>query len=216
MFNSVPNDPVKIRFMNIPTGAIYSAKTFVINKDIPQKKSRMHVLAFHEGVPGHHLHRIMREQAKGPAFRSVLPFFAHLEGWATYAEILADEFGCYPDQESRLGYLIQQLRGTVGLVIDTGLHAKHWTYEQAVEYSMMTGYPRDLTEGAIERYMAWPGQICTYMVGRYKIIELRTKAQAELGDKFDLRDFHDVVLLSGLLPLDLLETEVQKYIDRTK
>jgi uncharacterized protein (DUF885 family) len=127
---------------------------------------------------------------------------------------LADEFGCYQNKESRVGYIYQQLRGAVGLVIDTGIHAKKWTREQAIEYSQkMTGKSKEEAELAIERCIAWPGQACSYLIGKLKILELRAKAQSELGDKFDLKEFHDVILMVGRVPLDLLEAEVQKYIE---
>ncbi|QDQ29108.1 DUF885 domain-containing protein [Chitinimonas arctica] len=174
----------------------------------------MRTLAFHEGVPGHHLQTaIAREQRDLPLFRRFTWHTAYGEGWALYAERLADEMGLAPDPYDKLGRLRDELFRATRLVVDTGLHAKRWTREQAVEYMQShTG----MTEGdvviEIERYLVDPGQACAYKIGMLKILELRERAKTRLGEGFDLRRFHDLVLRSGPLPLSLLESQVDNWI----
>ena len=178
-------------------------------------KWSMPTLAYHEGVPGHHWQLSTAQELKGlPQFRKVLPFTAYIEGWALYCEWLAKQAGWYEgDPFGNLGRLRDEMFRAVRLVVDTGIHSKHWTREQAISYMLeKTGMGKKEVTAEIERYIVNPGQACAYKIGMLKIQELRTRAQQQLGDKFDQREFHDVVLKDGALPLDILEEQVAKYI----
>jgi uncharacterized protein (DUF885 family) len=182
-------------------------------------KWSMPTLAYHEGVPGHHWQISTAQELKGlPQFRKVIPFTAYVEGWALYAEWLAKEAGWYQgDPFGDLGRLRAELFRAVRLVVDTGIHAKRWTREQAITYMRdKTGIGEKEVTAEIERYIVWPGQACAYKVGMLKLQELRTRAQTELGPKFDQREFHDVVLRNGQLPLEILEEQVMAYIQRSR
>jgi uncharacterized protein (DUF885 family) len=182
-------------------------------------KWSMPTLAYHEGVPGHHWQISTAEELKGvPQFRKVIPFTAYMEGWALYCEWLAKQAGWYDnDPFGDLGRLRDELFRAVRLVVDTGIHAKHWTREQAIAYMReKTGMGEKEVKSEIERYIVAPGQACAYKVGMLKIQELRARAQKELGDKFDQREFHDAVLKNGALPLEILEEQVNDYIQRKK
>jgi uncharacterized protein (DUF885 family) len=182
-------------------------------------KWSMRTLAYHEGVPGHHWQIATAQELKGlPQFRKLIPFTAYQEGWALYAEWLAKEAGWYEgDPFGDLGRLQAEMFRAVRLVVDTGIHAKRWTREQAIAYMReKTGMGEKEVTAEIERYIVSPGQACAYKVGMLKIQELRKRAQADLGAKFDQREFHDVVLKNGALPLDILEEQVTNYIQRTK
>jgi len=179
----------------------------------------MPTLAYHEGVPGHHWQLSTAEELKGvPQFRKVLPFTAYAEGWALYCEWLAKQVGWYDnDPFGDLGRLRDELFRAVRLVVDTGIHAKHWTREQAIAYMReKTGMGEKEVKSEIERYIVAPGQACAYKIGMLKIQELRARAQKELGEKFDQREFHDAVLKNGALPLEILEEQVNDYIQRSK
>jgi uncharacterized protein (DUF885 family) len=182
-------------------------------------KWSMPTLAYHEGVPGHHWQISTAQELKGlPQFRKIIPFTAYVEGWALYAEWLAKEAGWYQgDPFGDLGRLQDELLRAVRLVVDTGIHAKRWPREQAITYMRdKTGMGEKDVTAEIERYIVWPGQACAYKVGMLKLQELRARAQTELGPKFDQREFHDVVLRNGALPLEILEEQVMAYIQRTK
>ena len=182
-------------------------------------KWSMPTLAYHEGVPGHHWQLSIAQELKGlPQFRKVIPFTAYVEGWALYSEWLAKQAGWYDnDPFGDLGRLRDELFRGVRLVVDTGIHAKHWTREQAIAYMRdKTGMGEKEVTSEIERYIVAPGQACAYKVGMLKIQELRARAQKELGDKFDQREFHDAVLKNGALPLDILDEQVNDYIRRKK
>ena len=182
-------------------------------------KWSMRTLAYHEGVPGHHWQIATAQELKGlPQFRKLIPFTAYQEGWALYAEWLAKEAGWYEgDPFGDLGRLQAELFRAVRLVVDTGIHAKRWPREQAITYMReKTGMGEKEVTAEIERYIVNPGQACAYKIGMLKIQELRKRAQAELGTKFDQRQFHDAVLRNGALPLDILEDQVNAYIQRTK
>ena len=182
-------------------------------------KWSMRTLAYHEGVPGHHWQIATAQELKGlPQFRKLIPFTAYQEGWALYTEWLAKEVGWYEgDPFGDLGRLQAELFRAVRLVVDTGIHAKRWPREQAIAYMReKTGMGEKEVTAEIERYIVSPGQACAYKVGMLKILELRKRAQAELGPKFDQRQFHDVVLKNGALPLEILEEQVTRYIARTK
>jgi uncharacterized protein (DUF885 family) len=182
-------------------------------------KWSMPTLAYHEGVPGHHWQIATAQELKGlPQFRKLIPFTAYQEGWALYAEWLAKEAGWYEgDPFGDLGRLQAELFRAVRLVVDTGIHAKRWPREQAINYMRdKTGMGEKEVTAEIERYIVNPGQACAYKVGMLKIQELRKRAQAELGARFDQRQFHDVVLKNGALPLEILEEQVNAYIEKTK
>jgi len=182
-------------------------------------KWSMPTLAYHEGVPGHHWQIATAQELKGlPQFRKLIPFTAYQEGWALYTEWLAKEAGWYEgDPFGDLGRLQAELFRAVRLVVDTGIHAKRWPREQAIAYMRdKTGMGEKEVTAEIERYIVNPGQACAYKVGMLKIQELRTRAQTELGPKFDQREFHDVVLKNGAMPLEILEEQVTAYIQRTK
>jgi len=181
-------------------------------------KFGMKTLAYHEGIPGHHFQIAIAQELKGlPFFRRMVPFTAYAEGWALYAEKLAREIGFYKDDPyGELGYLDSELFRAVRLVVDTGIHHKKWTREQAIEYmEAHTASAHESIVSEIERYIVMPGQACAYKIGEIKMVELRDKARKGLGDKFDLRKFHNVVLKNGSMPLNILERVVDAYIAST-
>jgi uncharacterized protein (DUF885 family) len=177
-------------------------------------------LTYHEAQPGHHLQISLAQEAQGlPFLRSKMLWFgAYGEGWALYAEQLADEMGLYEnDIAGRLGYAQSAAFRAARLVVDTGLHAKKWTKEQAVDYMLeATGDTRDSIVTEVERYCVWPGQACSYMVGKTNLIRLRTDAKTKLADKFDIKAFHDQVLLPGPLPLDVLDSVIVDWQNSVK
>src|SRR6267143_803078 len=182
-------------------------------------KWSMPTLAYHEGVPGHHWQISIAQELKGvPQFRKVIPFTAYAEGWALYCEWLAKQAGWYEqDSFGDIGRLRDELFRAVRLVVDTGIHAKRWTREQAIAYMRdKTGMGEKEVKSEIERYIVNPGQACAYKVGMLKIQELRSRAQQELGDKFDQREFHDTLLKNGALPLEIVEEQVDAYIKKKK
>jgi len=178
----------------------------------------MRTLAYHEAIPGHHFQMATAQEIRGvPTFRRVYPFTAYAEGWALYAEQLAWEMGFQNDPFSNLGRLQAELFRSVRLVVDTGLHHKRWTREEAVAYMLAkTGLPETEVIAEIERYMVNPGQACAYKVGMIRILEMRDRARRELGEAYDIRDFHDVLLKNGSVPLDILERTVGDYIAAMK
>ena len=171
-------------------------------------------LTYHEGIPGHHLQISIAQETSLPLIRKVNGFNAYAEGWALYAEQLAVEMGMYEgDPWGLIGQLHDSMFRGVRLVVDSGMHAKKWSREQAVKYYVDTlGDQEASAVTEIERYCVWPGQACGYMVGKLTILRLRDKAKAALGAKFDIRKFNDTVLLSGALPLAVLEKVVDSYI----
>ena len=189
---------------------------FYVNLRDPQeiKRPEMRTLAYHEGIPGHHFQITIQQQMKGvPFFRRVLPFTAYAEGWGLYAERLAYENGFHQDAFDSLGALQAELFRAVRLVVDTGIHRKHWTRQQAIDYmAANTGIPETKVVTEIERYIVNPGQACAYKVGQLKILELRERARQRLGSRFDIRRFHDVVLENGSLPMGLLERVVDEWV----
>ncbi|MDV6234126.1 DUF885 domain-containing protein [Leptospira ellisii] len=181
-------------------------------KEIP--KFGMRTLTYHEAIPGHHLQIAIMQELKGlPRFRNTITFTAYVEGWALYAERLAKDYDFFDDPYSDLGRLQAELFRAVRLVVDTGLHYKRWDRERAISYMMEnTGMaPKDVT-AEIERYIVYPGQACSYKLGMLKILELREKVRAVKKEKFDIREFHSVVLDSGSLPLTILEKIVQERL----
>ncbi|MBD2716645.1 DUF885 domain-containing protein [Microvirga sp. STR05] len=181
-------------------------------------KFGMRTLAYHEGIPGHHFQIGIAQELQGlPTFRTVVPFTAYSEGWALYAERVASELGFEKDPYNKLGWLRAELFRAARLVVDTGLHDQRWTREQAISYMRRTtGMAQSDVEAEVERYIVMPGQACAYKVGMLKILELRERARQVLGPQFDLRDFHDVVLKNGALPLQVLEQVVNNYISEKK
>jgi uncharacterized protein (DUF885 family) len=177
-------------------------------------KYQMRTLAYHEAVPGHQLQGVIAQRLTGvPTFRKILPFSAYDEGWAVYAERLGWEMGFENDPLDNLGRLQAQMFRAVRLVVDTGIHRKHWTREQSIAYMReKTGMADSEVVSEVERYFVLPGQALAYEVGMLKILELRARAQAQLGAKFDIRRFHAVVLGSGSLPLSILEKQVDAWI----
>lgn len=181
-------------------------------------KYGMRTLAYHEGIPGHHFQIAIGMELEGmPLFRRMSPFTAYTEGWALYAERVAWELGFQNDPYDNIGRLQAELFRGVRLVVDTGIHHKRWTREQSIDYmAKNTGMALSDVTSEIERYIVMPGQATSYKVGMMKILELREKAKLALGDKFSLKDFHDVVLKNGAVPLDVLERLVDQYIKLTK
>ncbi len=178
--------------------------------------TQVEAIAYHEGVPGHHLQiSLAQEQTGIPEFRRFEMYTAFVEGWAFYSEQLGKEVGFYQNPYSEYGMLENQMWRAVRLVVDTGVHYKHWTREQMVQYFHDHTAMDDITiQEEVDRYIAWPGQALAYDVGRLKILELRAEAQKALGKNFDLRAFHDEVLDSGALPLDILQQRVETWIQQ--
>lgn len=196
-------------------GGIFFANLRNVHESV---KFGMKTLAYHEGIPGHHFQIAIQSELKGvPIFRTIGLFTAYTEGWALYAEQLAWELGFYKnDPFGNLGRLQAEMFRAVRLVVDTGIHYKKWTKEEAVEYMVRnTGMTTTEVITEIERYIVMPGQACAYKIGMLKILELREKAKKELGDDFDLKKFHNVVLKNGAVPLDILEEIVDAYINET-
>lgn len=179
---------------------------------------QMEALAYHEGIPGHHMQRAIAQELEGiPQFQKFLSFTAYTEGWGLYSEELAKDMGFYKDPYSDFGRLAMELWRACRLVVDTGIHAKKWSREQAIDYLLEnTPNPKYDAVKAIERYIAMPGQATAYMIGKLKIMELRDKAQKELGDKFTYAGFHDEVLKDGPVPLTLLEEKIDNWIASVK
>ncbi|HXN51861.1 MAG TPA: DUF885 domain-containing protein [Candidatus Acidoferrum sp.] len=176
-------------------------------------------IAYHEGVPGHHMQLSVQQQLTGlPKFRlHGLGFNAYTEGWALYAEQLGKEVGFYQDPVSDYGRLSSELFRAVRLVVDTGIHSKGWTRDQVVDFFRKSGAVDEPTiQSETDRYIAWPAQALSYKLGQLKLRELRDRAQKELGTKFDIRTFHDEMLDGGTLPLDLLDARTDKWIAQQK
>ena len=176
------------------------------------------VIAYHEGLPGHHLQiSIAQELTDVPAFRKFSGYTAYAEGWGLYSERLGKDVGFYQDPYSDYGRLEADIWRAIRLVVDTGVHSQHWTREQMVQYFHdHSNIDEPSIQAEVDRYIAWPGQALAYKIGQLKILELRERAKAALGDKFDLRAFHDQVLDSGALPLDLLSDRIDGWIASQK
>ena len=185
----------------------------VIEDPSKYRTTGMTTLFLHEGQPGHHFHIALQQELALPKFRKYGWITAYGEGWALYAETLGREMGLYDDPNAYLGHLQDELLRAVRLVTDTGLHAKGWTREATMQYMMDNeGVSEAEARRATERYMAWPGQALAYKIGALKIQALRERAQQKLGVKFSLKDYHDLVLSDGVLPLSVLETKVDEWI----
>ena len=225
-FDRRPKAPVVARpfqrFQEANAAANYSAPARDGSRpgifQIPLRPERMtkfalRSLVYHETVPGHHFQIALElENSELPRFRQLRafgPISAFNEGWGLYAERLAAESGWYDgDPEGLLGQLDSALFRARRLVVDTGLHAKRWTRQQAIDYG--------IEASEVERYVVFPGQACSYMLGQLKIIELREKARAALGPRFSIREFHNVVLGTGTVPIELLERQIDAYIQRAR
>ena len=193
----------------------FMANTYLIDT---RPKYEMEALSLHEAVPGHHLQIALAQELEDlPKFRRYGGYTAFVEGWALYAEKLGEEMGFYKDPYSRFGQLTYEMWRACRLVVDTGMHALGWTREQAIDLMLAnTAKTENDVIVEIDRYIAWPGQALAYKIGELKILELRAKAEKELGISFDIRKFHDVVLGNGALPLDMLEKQVLDYISKVQ
>lgn len=182
-------------------------------KDMPTYQ--MEALAYHEGIPGHHMQRAIAQELDGiPEFQKYVSFTAYTEGWGLYSEELAKDMGFYVDPYSDFGRLAMELWRACRLVVDTGIHAKKWSREEAIEYLVVnTPNPEGDSVKAIERYIEMPGQATAYMIGKLKIMELRDFAKQSLGDKFDIRGFHDEVLKDGPVPLNILQSKIENWVE---
>jgi len=229
LFGRLPEAPVKVERVPVfkeagAAGAYYNPPSldgsrpgiFYANlRDVAEvPRFGMRTLTFHEAVPGHHLQIAMAMENEGlPLFRRFLPLTVFVEGWALYAERLATEAGFHETAYDRLGALSAEVFRAVRLVVDTGIHAKRWPRERAIEYMIANaGLPEGDARSEIERYIVMPGQACAYKIGQLKILELRDRARARLGGNFDLRQFNDLVLGNGALPLNILDRVVAEWV----
>ena len=188
---------------------------FFVNLGYTHMKSQMPTLAYHEGIPGHHMQlTIQNENEEIPVALKMIVPTAYAEGWALYAEKLAGEYGFYNDPEVRLGYLQSELTRAVRLVVDTGLHYKKWSRSEAINY--MRQYSLWNAQNEIDRYIVYPGQACSYKVGELEMLKMRQKAKDKLGSKFNIKEFHRVILENGAMPLAVLEKQVDMYIESKK
>ncbi|WP_444897868.1 DUF885 domain-containing protein [Microbulbifer sp. SSSA005] len=189
---------------------------FYVNlRDVHEtKKFTMRTLAYHEAIPGHHFQEAIAKDLEGlPTFLKAVSNTAYADGWALYTERLAKEIGFQDDPYDDLGRLQDEMLRAVRLVVDTGIHHKRWSREEAIEYMVKTtGFPRTEVTTEVERYFVMPGQAVAYKTGMLKILELRERARQKLGNKFDIREFHDVVLTNGAVPLMVLEQLVDHWI----
>jgi len=192
-----------------------------VNTSEPQSRKTitMESTAYHEGVPGHHMQIAIAQELTGlPEFRKhLLNFTAYVEGWALYSERLGKEVGFYQDPWNDYGRLQDEMLRAIRLVVDTGLHAKKWTREQVVQYFHDHSAQDEIEiQNETDRYIVWPGQALGYKIGQLKILELREKQKAKLGDKFDIRAFHDEVLGAGALPMDVLDARIDAWIAKQR
>nr|WP_317893994.1 DUF885 domain-containing protein [uncultured Sphingomonas sp.] len=228
-FRVLPKAPLEVRavekwregtastaFYNRPSADGSRPGIYYVNLvDMNQtQKVQVAAIAAHEGAPGHHFQIARQQELTGiPKFRKFGGYGAFTEGWGLYSERLADEMGVYKGPYDRFGMLSLQVWRAIRLVLDTGIHAKRWDRAQAIAYFKANSSVSDTDIAReVDRYFNWPGQATSYMVGQLKIAELRQCAERELGPKFDIRDFHEVVLGQGALPLDVLEEQVARYI----
>lgn len=233
LFRTLPRTPYGLReipeyiaprttsaYYQAPAGDGSRAGFFYLNTfDLKSRPLyEMEALSLHEAVPGHHLQLALQQELTGlPPFRRFTDFTAYIEGWALYAERLGLEIGFYQDPYSDFGRLTFEMWRACRLVVDTGIHYLGWTREEAIDFlSQNTALAEHNIRAEVDRYIAWPGQALGYKIGELKIRELRNSAVVELGEKFDLREFHDVVLGSGSVPLLVLEANVRDYVERRK
>ena len=195
-------------------GIFYTPIPYVKTYNIFDKES----LFLHEAIPGHHFQiALQQENTELPDFRKTLWYSAYGEGWALYTEAMGKELGLFKDPYLYFGMLSSEIHRAIRLVVDTGLHSKGWTREQAIQYSLDNEAESEASiTSEIERYMANPGQALSYKIGQLKLIELRERAAAALGDEFDIRAYHNQVLETGCIPLQLLENKIDAWIEATK
>jgi len=188
----------------------------MINTYLPETRPRYEAeaLAFHESVPGHHLQIAVAQELKGvPEFRKHQGVTAFVEGWGLYAERLADEMGLYTSDVDRMGMLSFDAWRACRLVVDTGLHAKGWSRQQAIDYMTDNSIlAENNIENEVDRYITWPGQALAYKLGQMEILKLRDEAKTKLGSRFDIKAFHDAVLGNGAVALPVLRQQVETYI----
>jgi len=211
-----------VMVMGVPQGGYYTFPAldgsrpgiFYATNQGFQPKFSMPTLAYHEAIPGHHFQIAIAQQLDLPSFLRASDFTAYVEGWALYAEQLVKELGFYEnDPYGDLGRLQARAFRAARLVVDTGLHAKKWTFNQAVNFMVEnTGMPEYMMQGEVSRYITLPGQATAYYIGYTKIMEARQQAMEALGDSYDLKEFHNLLLGSGALPLDILDQVVSSYI----
>jgi uncharacterized protein (DUF885 family) len=191
-----------------------------VNEWDPEHRLTLNIeaIAYHEGIPGHHLQISIAQELTGqPAFRKYEDYTAFVEGWAFYAERLGKDVGRYQDPYSDYGRLENEMWRAIRLVIYTGVHEMHWSRDQMVEYfHRYTAMDEPNVQSEVDRYIAWPGQALAYKLGQLKILELREYAKEQLGDKFDIRAFHDEVIGGGALPLDVLDKRIRDWVTRQK
>ncbi len=195
-------------------GIFYTPIPYIEKYNIFDKED----LFLHEAIPGHHFQiSLAQESTELPDFRKTLWYSAYGEGWALYTESMGKELGLYKDPYQYFGMLSNEIHRAIRLVVDTGLHAKGWTREQAIEYSLNNeAESESAITSEIERYMANPGQALSYKIGQLKIRELRSRSQEKLGERFDIREFHDQILETGCIPLQLLESKIDTWIETSK
>ena len=194
--------------------------TYYINlkdmNDLPTYQ--IQALAYHEGIPGHHMQLALSMELQDlPKFRTLGGHTAYIEGWALYSEAVPAELGLYVDPYQDFGRLSMEIFRAVRLVVDTGIHSKKWTREQAVKYFLENSANAEGDiRSEVDRYIVWPGQATAYKIGMIKIKDLRNRAETELGEDFDIAAFHDVVLANGSVPLSVLDTLVNNWIKKQK
>ncbi|MGH8315238.1 MAG: DUF885 domain-containing protein, partial [Steroidobacterales bacterium] len=229
LFGKLPRTPYGVRpipmtsapntttaYYNEPSSDGRRPGYFYVNLYRPEvrPKYEMEVLTVHEAVPGHHLQIALQlEMGDMPQFRKNAGYTAYVEGWGLYSESLGYQLGLYTDPYSKFGQLTYEMWRAVRLVVDTGIHAKHWTRQQAIDYFKANAAKTEADiVNEIDRYIGTPGQALAYKIGQLKILGLREEAKAKLGDKFDIREFHDTVLSTGAVPLDVLDATVHAWI----